>query len=304
VVRAGRVSLSTLIAAVFGVAALLVASAATAAIKGTYTGKTSGNNTVTVNVSDQKLQSVSSIVVTRVECELFTSSGGTVNDGSEVVAIPVNTSPLPGSIDTVDGQTVGGFFPFGDPGGDELAQGEQQTGGFVDIDQSGAELNYFATVVTERVPASPASGPATRRRTCQGGETIPIELGKPDSAAKVARLKAPRGIKRAEVKLPPLADLGDDGLVISAEPKRKGGKLTVDVRLAEGSDDPFDIGNRSLGDGSRSLKAKRTGTVRVAIKRPIKTPGAGDDVRLEIELGFKPDGGKPGSARSSVALPK
>ena len=261
---------------------------------------------MTVNVSDQKLLSVSSIVVTRVDCELFTSSGGTVNDGSEVVAIPVNTSPLPGgSIDTIDGQTVGGFFPFGDSdSGDELAQGEQQTGGFVDIDQSGAELSYTATVVTERVPASPESGPATRRRTCQGGETIPIELGKPDSGSKTERLKAPRGIKKAEVKLPKLADLGDDGLAISAETKRKAGKLSVDVRLAKGSDDPFEIGDRSLGDGSKSLKAKKSGRVKVAIKRPIKTPGAGDDVRLEIELSFKPDGGKAASARSTAALPK
>ncbi len=285
---------------------LVTAPTALAEINGTYTGKTAEGATITVNIAGNTLVSVSSIVVTRLNCELFTSSGGTVSDGSEQSAFAIDTTPQHSldSVDTVGGEPVGGHFSFGssDPAGPsrELAQGEQSSSGNVSISQTGARLDYSFTLVTARTPASPADGPATSRRTCSGGDSIELTRGGTGGNTTTKNLAAPSGLKATKVALPKLSELGDQALVVSAKSKKKGGLLEVDVRLANGSDDPFQIGEKSLGDGKRGIKPGKQATLKVPVKGTLGAPDANASVSFEITLTFSPDGGGEGKSKTTV----
>ena len=168
------------------------------------------------------------------------------------------------------------------------------------ISQTGARLDYNVTLLTDRTPTTPGEGPATSRRTCSGGDVIDIKLSKTGGEKTLKQLAKPRGLKEAKVSLPKLAELGAEGLVVTATPKKAGGTLEVDVRLADGSDDPFKIGSKSLGDAERGLKAGKRSTLKVPVKGTLGTPDASDSVKLEITLTFTPDGKDKGTSKTTV----
>jgi len=288
----------TTILAVALTSAALPATAAAAGVDGTYSGTSDEGQEITIVISGGKPTGITGATVHRLECTRIEPTQAPPND---LQPRPDKTGNFP--IDTSDrGGEPGKTFFIGSPestptSGDHVyTSGDGTFGRNID----GRSLIKFRMSYEEQSE----SGQDGRQTRCTGNAEA--ELVVPIVSKGKTKLRRPRNLRGSlTANVPPLAELGDEGIKIFPKTQRPsaGGRIEVSVRRDPSTRDELRFGNGTLGKASRKVDDRgRARSFTVAVKSPLRTPSKGDKVPMIVTVEFTDRRGKTKSATTKIVV--